>query len=63
MRELEERVPEEVFDGELVAFAAFSLSHAACGDDLLELRLGERCLLEWCPSCAAMRMFVSPPGS
>ena len=47
-------------DGPALAFAAFALNHAACGEGLIEIRLGERCILEWCPSCAAMRVFVSP---
>jgi hypothetical protein len=41
-----------------LCFAAFSLAHAACGDDVLEVRLGERALLEWCTSCDVMRIFV-----
>ena len=32
---------EVVGEGDL-SFAAFSLEHAACGDDVLEVRLGER---------------------
>lgn len=52
----------EDHDDEVVAFAAFALNHAGCGDAVLELRLGERCILGWCPSCAAMRVFVSPAG-
>jgi hypothetical protein len=44
-------------EGDL-GFAAFSLAHAACGDDVLEVRLGERALLEWCTSCDVMRIFV-----
>jgi hypothetical protein len=43
-------------DGDL-AFAAFSLAHAACGDDVLEVRIGEHALLEWCMACAVMRTF------
>jgi hypothetical protein len=62
MRKLEESIPpEEVLDDELFAFAAFALTHAACGD-VVEVRIGERCILEWCPSCAAMQTFVSPGG-
>ena len=38
-------------EGDL-AFAAFSLEHAACGDDVLEVRIGEHALLEWCMACA-----------
>ena len=40
-----------------LSFAAFSLEHAACGDDVLELRLGEEALLEWCMACAVMVIF------
>jgi hypothetical protein len=43
-------------EGEL-AFAAFSLEHAPCGDDVLEVRVGEHALLEWCMACAVMRIF------
>ena len=43
-------------EGDL-AFAAFSLTHAACGDDVLEVRIGEHVLLEWCMACAVMRIF------
>ena len=43
-------------EGDL-AFAAFSLEHAACGDDVLEVRIGEHALLEWCMACAVMRIF------
>jgi hypothetical protein len=38
-------------------FAAFSLEHAACGDDVLEVRLGEEALLEWCMACSVMMIF------
>ncbi len=62
MRELEESIPAEVaLEEELLAFAAFALTHAACCD-VVEVRIGERCILEWCPSCQAMRTFVSPKG-
>ncbi|MGH3107735.1 MAG: hypothetical protein ACRDN7_03950 [Rubrobacter sp.] len=44
--------------GEL-SFAVFSLAHAACGDDVLEVRVGERMLLEWCMACAVMEVFGS----
>jgi hypothetical protein len=57
------------YDGELVeaettgegelSFAVFSLAHAACGDDVLEVRIGERMLLEWCMACADMEVFGS----
>ena len=43
-------------DAEL-SFAAFSLVHAACGDDVLEVRLGEWALLAWCMTCDVMRIF------
>ncbi len=40
-----------------LSFAAFSLTHAACGDDVMEVRLGERTLLEWCMACSVMEIF------
>ena len=40
-----------------LSFAAFSLAHAACGDDVLELRIGEQTLLEWCMACAVIKIF------
>lgn len=40
-----------------LSFAAFSLAHAACGDDVLEVRVGEHTLLEWCAACAVMKVF------
>ena len=43
-------------EGDLT-FAAFSLAHAACGDDVLEVRIGDHTLLEWCMACAVMRIF------
>ena len=62
MRELEEGIPaEDELQEELLAFAAFALAHAACCD-VVELRIDERRILEWCPSCATVRMFVSPAG-
>jgi len=39
------------------SFAVFSLAHAGCGDDVLEVRIGERMLLVWCMSCAVMEVF------
>ena len=45
-------------EGDL-SFAVFSLAHAACGDDVLEVRVGERMLLEWCMACAVMEVFGS----
>ena len=47
---------EKQDEGDL-AFAAFSLAHAACGEDVLEVRIGEHALLEWCMACAVMRIF------
>jgi hypothetical protein len=52
---VEAEIPGE---GEL-SFAVFSLVHAACGDDVLEVRIGERMLLEWCMACAVMEVFGS----
>ena len=49
---------EDTGEGNL-SFAAFSLAHAACGDEVLEVRIGERMLLEWCMSCAVMEVFGS----
>jgi hypothetical protein len=43
-------------EGDL-SFAAFSLAHAPCGDDVLEVRIGEHTLLEWCMACAVMKIF------
>ncbi len=44
-----------------LSFAAFSFTHAECGEGVIELRLGERLLLlGWCPSCAALDTFGSP---
>ncbi len=40
-----------------LSFAVFSLAHAECGDDVLEVRIGERMLLEWCTGCAVMEVF------
>ena len=48
--------PEAAGEGDL-SFAVFSLVHAACGDDVLEVRVGERMLLEWCTACAVMEIF------
>ena len=45
-------------EGDL-SFAVFSLAHAACGDDVLEVRVGERMLLEWCMACSVMEVFGS----
>jgi hypothetical protein len=49
---------EATGEGEL-SFAVFSLAHAACGDDVLEVRIGERMLLGWCMACAVMEVFGS----
>jgi hypothetical protein len=44
-----------------LSFAVFSLTHAGCGEEgAIELRLNERLLLGWCPSCAALETFGSP---
>jgi hypothetical protein len=52
--------PEAETTGEdHLSFAAFSLAHAPCGDDVLEVRIGERMLLEWCMACAVMEVFGS----
>ena len=51
---MEAEIPGE---GEL-SFAVFSLEHAACGDDVVEVRIGERMLLEWCMGCAVMEVFA-----
>ncbi|HET9966123.1 MAG TPA: hypothetical protein VFQ10_12070 [Rubrobacter sp.] len=51
---VEAEIPGE---GEL-SFAVFSLEHAACGDDVVEVRIGERMLLEWCMACAVMEVFA-----
>lgn len=62
MREVEKNTrAEEDLEEELLAFAAFALAHAACCD-VVEVRVSERCILEWCPSCATVRAFVSPGG-
>ena len=42
-----------------LSFAVFSLAHAECGDDVLEVRIGERMLLEWCAGCAVKEVFGS----
>jgi len=47
---------EPTGEGDL-SFAVFSLSHASCGDDVLEVRVGELMLLEWCMECAVMEVF------
>ena len=52
-------VEAEVPGGGDLSFAVFSLAHAECGDDVLEVRIGERMLLEWCTGCAVMEVFGS----
>ena len=52
-----EPLVEGVGSGEGFSFAAFVLEHADCGDGMVELRLGERLLVEWCTACAASRTF------
>lgn len=42
-----------------LAFAAFVLAHTACEDATVELRLDEDLLVEWCPACAALGVFVA----
>jgi hypothetical protein len=61
----DEREPEPLRYGAVsvgdLSFAVFSLTHAGCGEDgVIELRLNERLLLGWCPSCAALETFGSP---
>ncbi len=59
--------PDDVRSVRDLSFAAFSLTHAECGENgAIELRLGERLLLGWCPACAALKTFgasVGCPGS
>ena len=46
-----------------LAFIILRLTHAGCGEEgVIELRLGERLLLGWCPSCAALETFGSFDG-
>ena len=52
--DLSEAGPQGEYD---LSFATFSLSHAACGDDVLEVRISEHTLLEWCMACAVMKIF------
>jgi hypothetical protein len=43
-----------------LSFAALGLTHAECGEDgAIELRLGARLLIGWCPSCATLEAFGS----
>jgi hypothetical protein len=46
-----------------LSFAAFVLAHVGCGDEVIELRVGERLLLEWCPVCAEMAAFGFSEGA
>lgn len=61
MLEVDDRErPEDIpaVEGNL-AFVAFTLSHAPCGDGVIEARLSEGLLLQWCLACAEMRIFRS----
>jgi hypothetical protein len=40
-----------------LSFIVFSLTHAECGEGVIEIRLGERLLLGWCPACAVLETF------
>ncbi|MBA2714353.1 MAG: hypothetical protein H0U55_12470 [Rubrobacteraceae bacterium] len=44
------------------SFAAFSLEHAGCGDDVVEVRVGRHTLLEWCMACHVMEIFGPGEG-
>ena len=44
-----------------LSFAAFILKHAGCGVSV-EIRLTEGLLLEWCPTCAALKTLVAALG-
>jgi hypothetical protein len=47
--------------GEDLSFAAFSLTHTESGQDgVIKLRISERFLMAWCPSCTALETFGSP---
>ena len=46
--------------GDGLAFVAFALCHSPCGDAVVEARLGEGSLLQWCLACADLRIFRSP---
>ena len=62
MRQIDEKKrPVDVpTASEDVSFAAFTLIHTGCGDGLIEVRLGDRMLLEWCPACTVLETFVAP---
>ena len=58
---IRDKRPEDIgVPDDNLAFAAFTLSHSPCGDQVIELRLGEGLLLQWCLACADMNAFVSP---
>ena len=60
---IREKRPEDIrVPDDNLAFVAFTLFHSPCGDDVIELRLGEGLLLQWCLACAEMNTFV-PPGA
>lgn len=42
-----------------LAFVAFTLSHSPCGAGVIEARLGEGSLLQWCVACDDIRIFRS----
>lgn len=56
-------ISEERADDGDFSFAAFILAHVGCGDEVIELRVGERLLLEWCPACAKMAIFGFSEGA
>ena len=41
------------------AFALFVLRHTRCDAGLIEVRIGERLILAWCPCCAVIETFGS----
>jgi len=40
-----------------LSFAAFVFAHLDCADAMVELRLADGVLLEWCPACAVLQTF------
>lgn len=40
-----------------LAFVAFTLRHSPCGDAVVEARLGEGALLQWCLACSDSMVF------
>ena len=50
-------IPEAGTAEEDLSFAVFSLAHAACGDEVIEVRIGEGTLLAWCAACSVMQIF------